>query len=192
MAKAPSSLLAFFKNEYNKIDEVGEIDSKKVYSSEDYVELVKLDDQIAKNNIEKNQVGLNGMVVPEFGQDGMLLRTPRDRYQVNEEIAFAHRFRQNKGEAKEKPTITFVDDYRAIQEQSSGLIYTTGVVGYTIGRTEDGNYAVLEVETIPDNIFVNEFQHQLNKNDAKLMFEVVSHYKHTGADSGIDLDSLFA
>lgn len=53
MAKAPSSLLAFFKNEYNKIDEVGEIDSKKVYSSEDYVELVKLDDQIAKNNIEK-------------------------------------------------------------------------------------------------------------------------------------------
>lgn len=56
MAKAPSSLLAFFKNEYNKIDEVGEIDSKKVYSSEDYVELVKLDDQIAKNNIEKNKL----------------------------------------------------------------------------------------------------------------------------------------
>ena len=191
MAKAPSSLLGFFKNKYNEIDEVGEIDSKKVYKSEDYVELVKLDEQIAKNDISKNEVGLNDLTVPEFGQDGMLLRTPRDRYQVNEEIAFSHRYRANAGEGEAKPTITVVIDYRAITEQSSGLIYTTGVVGYTIGRTDKGKYAVLSVEIIPDNEFVNEFQHQLKMDDAKLMFEVISHYKQTGTDSGVDLDSLF-
>lgn len=192
MAKEPSTLLGFFKNEYNKIDEVGEIDSKKVYTSEDYVELVKLDEQIAKNDISRNEVGLNDLTVPEFGKDGMLLRTPRDRYQVNEEIAFSHRYRVNNGRGKAKPTITVIIDYRAITEQSSGLIYTTGVVGYTIGRTEEGNYAVLSVDTISDNDFVNDFQHKLKMEDAKLMFEVISHYKQTGTDDGVDLDSLFA
>lgn len=189
MAKKQSgSLLEFFKGEFDNIEAVGEIDGKKVYNSEDYVELTKMDAERQKQGVSKSQVGLNEMVLPEFGKDGLLLRTPRDRYQVNEAIYFENAIEVD----KEAHTITLVRDYRAITEKASGLIYVTGVVGYTIGRTPDGNYAVLEKVIVPEEDFIKGYHHKLSGTDIKMMFEVIDHYEATHTNTGVALDDLFA
>lgn len=186
--KQTGSLLDFFKGEFDNIEAVGEIDGKKVYSSENYVELSKMEAERQKQGLSKSQVGQNEMVVPEFGKDGLLLRTPRDSYQVNEEIFFQNAIEAN----KDTHTITLVRDYRAITEKASGLIYATGVVGYTIGRTSEGKYAVLEKVIVPEDDFIKGYHQKLSGNDIKMMFEVIDHYEATNTNSGVALDDLFA
>lgn len=186
--KATGTLLEFFKGEFDNIEAIGEIDGKKVYTSEDYVELTKMDNERQKQGVSKSQVGLNETVVPEFGKDGLLLRTPRDSYQINERIYFENAIEVN----KENHTITLVRDFRAIQDKPTGLIYATGIVGYVIGKTEDGNYAVLEKVIIPDTDFIKGYHTKLQGDDIKMMFEIIDHYEMSGTTVGLSLEELFA
>lgn len=180
----PSTLLEFFKGQAENIEALGVIDNNEVYTSEDYVELVKLKDRAQKNGIELG----NHARVPQTDNQGMLLRTPRQELVVNPAIAFANRVRVN----KDDKTISIVVDYRAIEEQKTGMLYATAVVAYRIGKIKDGNYAVQAVENIPEQAFLNEFTDSLNEEDAKLMLEVITHYQTTGTSAGLDLDSLFS
>lgn len=180
----PSTLLEFFKGQAENIEALGVIDNNEVYTSEDYVELVKLKDQAQKNGIELG----NHARVPQTDNQGMLLRTPRQELVVNPAIAFANRVRVN----KDDKTISIVIDYRAVEEQKTGMLYATAVVAYRIGKIKDGNYAVQVVENIPEQAFLNEFTDSLNEEDAKLMLEVITHYQTTGTSAGLDLDSLFS
>ncbi|MGF0087831.1 hypothetical protein [Streptococcus hyointestinalis] len=186
VAQPKGTLLDFFKGEFDNIEAVGAIDGKKVYTADNYVELTKMDAERKKQGLEKSQVGLNAVVVPEFGRDGMLLRTPRERYQVNEAIAFANAVEVN----SDNHTITLVRDFRAVQEKPSGLLYATGVVGYVIGK-KGKNYAVLDKIIVPEKDFISGYHAQLKGDDIKMMFEVIDHYEQSGSDTGLDLDAIF-
>lgn len=181
--KTNLTLRDFFQGKADSITALGVIDDAKVYSSEDYVELVKLEEQ-AKTNGET--LG-NHARVPMVDNQGMLTRTPRDKFVVNPAIAFANRIRVN----KDDHTISVVTDYRAIEEQKNGMIYATSVVSYRIGKVDSGNYAVKSVENVTEQDFINQFTGTLNDNDAKLMLEVITHHQNTGTNTGLDLDSLF-
>lgn len=184
MSNTQSALLEFFKGEAENITSLGVIDESKVYTSEDYVNLVKVEEQARQNGIELG----NHARVPQTDNQGMLLRTPRDRHVVMPDIAFINRIRAN-----DDKTISMVIDYRAIDEQKNGMIYATSVVSYRIGKakTKSGNYAVQAVENIPEQDFINQFTATLNEEDAKMMYEVITHHQTTGTNTGVDLDSLF-
>lgn len=189
MTKTTGTLKEFFDGKYAEIESVGKIDDAQVFSMENYVELNKLDDQVKRNGI--NPKG-NLVRLPQVDSQGFLRATPRDRLVVNESIAFINRITVN----KTKKTITMVIDYRAISEQQSGTIYAPTVLGYVIGKVKDEvtgeeTYAVQSVETVSEADFINKFKDQLSDDDAKLMYEVITHYKTTGTNTGIKLDDLF-
>lgn len=86
-------------------------------------------------------------------------------------------------------------DYRAIVEQSQGMIYTPSIVGYTIGKPDKrkNEYKVLKVEQVSEQDFINDFSNQLKVSDAKLMYEVITHHLNSnGTETGLELDSLFS
>lgn len=184
MSNTQSALLGFFKGEVENITSLGVIDESKVYTSEDYVNLVKVEEQARQNGIELG----NHARVPQTDNQGMLLRTPRDRHVVMPDIAFANRIRAN-----EDKTISMVIDYRAIDEQKNGMLYATSVVSYKIGKAKGKSekYAVLAVENIPEQDFINQFTATLNEEDAKMMYEVITHHQDIGTNTGVSLDSYF-
>lgn len=189
MTKTTGTLKEFFDGKYAEIESVGKIDDAQVFSMENYVELNKLDDQVKRNGINPNG---NLVRLPQVDSQGFLRATPRDRLVVNESIAFINRITVN----KTKKTITMVIDYRAISEQQSGTIYAPTVLGYVIGKVKDEEtgeetYAVQSVETVSEADFINKFKDQLSDDDAKPMYEVITHYKTTGTNTGIKLDDLF-
>lgn len=184
-----NTLKDFFDGQYDQVPALGLIDDSKVYTMEDYVELNKLDDQVKRNGLTPKG---NAVRVPKVDSKGFLLSTPRERLVVNEEIAFINRIKVN----KTKKTISIVIDYRAITEQQTGNIYTPTVTAYTIGKSsekgdEEERYAVLSVENVAETDFINGFKDTLTSADAKLMYEVITHYKNTGTNTGISLDDLF-
>ena len=181
------SLKEFFDGKYSEVKSLGKIDDAKVYTMEDYVELNKLDEQVRRNGLEPAG---NAIKVPQTDSQGYLTSTPRERLVVNETIAFINRIKVN----KEAKTISIVVDYRACTEQSQGSIYTPSVLSYVIGKVKEGKadkYAVLKVENVSEQDFINDFKDQLINDDAKQMYEVITHYKNTGTSTGISLDELF-
>lgn len=178
------SLKDFFDGKYDEVKALGVIDDAKVYTMEDYVELNKLDSQAKLNGVEPKG---NSIRVPSFDSKGFLTSTPRDRLVVNEQIAFINRIKVN----KTKKTISIVIDYRACMEQSTGSIYVPSVLSYTIGKQDDNNYAVISTDTVSEQTFINDFKDTLNIEDAKLMYEVITHFKTTGTNTGISLDEIF-
>lgn len=183
------TLKEFFDGKYNEVQSLGTIDDSKVYNMEDYVELNKLDEQVKRNGL--TPLG-NHVRVPSVDSKGFLTATPRERLVVNESIAFINRIKVN----KTKKTISIVIDYRACSEQSLGSIYAPTVLAYTVGKvadSEDGEkrYAVVSVESVNEQTFINDFKDTLTDADAKLMYEVITHYKNTGTSTGISLDDLF-
>ena len=67
-------------------------------------------------------------------------------------------------------------------------------MSYVIGKVKEGKsdkYAVLKVENVSEQDFINDFKDQLTNDDAKQMYEVITHYKNTGTSTGISLDELF-
>lgn len=182
------TLKDFFDGKYSEVPALGTIDDSKVYTMENYVELNKLDEQVKRNGL--TPAG-NPVRVPQFDSKGFLLATPRDRLVVNESIAFINRIKVN----KTKKNISIVIDYRACSEQTQGSIYTPTVLSYVIGKVADeegeSRYAVMSVETVSEQSFINDFKDTLTDSDAKLMYEVITHYKNTGTSTGISLDNLF-
>lgn len=179
-----STLKDFFDGKYSEVEALGTIDDTKVYTMEDYVELNKLDNQVRTNGLEPAG---NKVRVPKVDDQGFLLSTPRERLVVNEEIGFINRIKVN----KTKKTISVVIDYRAISEMSQGSIYAPTVLAYTIGKVDDDKYSVTSVDPIQEQVFINDFNNTLNSHDAKLMYEVITHYQNTDTNTGISLDDLF-
>lgn len=185
MGKQTGTLKDFFDSKYKDIEVVGVLDSRPVYSMDNYVELNVLDAQASVNGISL----ANAVRVPETDDNGYLLRTPRERLVINEEIGFINRVRVD----KENKHIHLVTDYRAITEQSSGSIYTNSVTAHVIGKasgSKSDKYAVISQINVPEAEFINEFTDSLKVSDAKLMYEVITHYRTTGTSSGISLDDL--
>lgn len=182
------TLKDFFDGKYGEVQALGTLDDTKVYNMEDYVELNKLDDQVRKNGLQP--LG-NHIRVPNVDKQGFLKSTPRERLVANPSIAFINRIKVN----KTKKTIAIVIDYRACTEQAQGSIYAPTVLAYIVGKVADekgeSRYAVQSVETVAEQSFINDFKDTLTEADAKLMYEVITHYKNTGTSTGISLDDLF-
>jgi len=90
------------------------------------------------------------------------------RLAIDPDMYFINRYKRveetnEKGEKTVKYYV--VTDYRAIQEQASGAIYTPNVVAYVVERNNSRHLVVTGQELISEREFVNDFGKKLKNED---------------------------
>lgn len=100
----------------------------------------------------------------KFNPDGSLARSRYTYVCVNKSDLLNNRYRRVAGKKYQ-----IVIDYRAINEQESGIIYAKNIVAYEIGKV-DGVLKKIRTITVSADEFVSEFTHKL---DAKGMAEII-------------------
>lgn len=156
---------------------------KPVYKLTDYKEMTDLDGEMLINGGMRNPAER----VPVCGVSGNLLRTPRLAYATNHSIMFDNRVKvdlKGRGETREK-VYTFVIDQRALAEQASGHIYANFVVGYVIGKGEDGNPVVREVVHIKEDEFINEYDSIFDVEEMPTIMEIINSYRSANGTAKI-------
>ena len=170
------------KQELNAITPIGFLGDKPVYDMQNYVEAEKIS---AKAREHGANVG-NLMTIAKYDDNGNLLRVPRDKYVVIENIEFANRVRKN----DKKKTVSVVVDYLPVSEHSSGRISQSTITSYEIGK-RDRELTVLSVENVTSHDFVQEFVDEFQGDYARIVKEIISHYQTKGTNEGLDLNDLF-
>lgn len=111
---------------------------------------------------------------------------------INPERYFLNRFRQTTYNGAK--AIEIVTDYRAINEQKSGRIYTNVVNTYILGEKQVNKTKKLELlaqSTVSDKEFCTDFRQKLGVEDAKKVFSVISEQSNPKKEES-SLDSIFA
>lgn len=107
----------------------------------------------------------------EVSSDGMHFSNSKTRVKViNPERYFSNRFRVKKN--GNKKVLEMVTDYRAIEEQQSGRIYTNVINSYVIGK-EGNDMKVVGQDKVSDKVFCNEFTSTLSVQDAVKIFQLI-------------------
>ncbi len=107
----------------------------------------------------------------EVSSDGMHFSNSKTRVKViNPERYFSNRFRVKKN--GNKKVLEMVTDYRAIEEQQSGRIYTNVINSYLIGK-EGNDMKVVGQDKVSDKVFCNEFTSTLSVQDAVKIFQLI-------------------
>lgn len=162
---------------------------KPVYTLRNYADLTDLDAEVLLNGGAMNVAEK----IPTIGRSGNLLRTPRTAYAVNVEIAFDNRVKVDKiknGKTEEDVYI-FVVDQRALMEQKSGHIYTDFVVGFVIGKGEDGEPEVKGTEQIHESDFINEFRSSFEPTLMEGIMELINKYRLTNGTENVITELKF-
>lgn len=151
-----------------------EADTAKVIEEVNGVPLMTAADALKMSNADKVERQAMGKR-PEVGNremapDGIgYARSRVKRAIVNPETHYDNRYRavdvvvgaDDKGNDKTKTVYEVVTDYRAVQEQASGQVYTNNIVVYTVEKSGKG-VKVTGVNTINPNEFINEFKGKLD------------------------------
>ena len=148
---------------------------KPVYSLRNYADMTDLDAELLLNGGQLNMAER----VPTIGRTGSLLRTPRTSYAVNVDIAFDNRVKigeEGSGTKKEQVYI-FVTDQRALMEQKSGHIYANYVVGYVVGKGEDGEPEVRGTVNISEDEFINDFDATFDPSAMEEVMVLINRYR---------------
>lgn len=138
----------------------------------------KDDRQLAKKELAEEK--LAGKQI-EFGNreqtpDGMgYTRTQSRHYAVNPDILFANRYRRVM-DAEKNVYYEVVIDYRAIQEQGSGKIYSPLISAYIIGQGPRKSYQIIGQKKIKDEEFINEFRRHLGHKDMATILSMIGSY----------------
>lgn len=104
--------------------------------------------------------------LPEFNPDGTLKRTPGTRYAaVNLDHYYINRFK------KVKEAYWIITDYRAIQEQSTGVVYTNSIPCYVVVADENGEPKLDKMVSVSDKDFVADFTHILDRESMAYLME---------------------
>ncbi len=107
----------------------------------------------------------------EVSADGMHFSNSKTRVKViNPERYFSNRFRIKKN--GQKKVLEMVIDYRAIEDQSTGRIYTNVINTYLIGK-EGNDIKLLGQDKITDKVFCNEFTSALSVKDAVKIYQII-------------------
>lgn len=82
--------------------------------------------------------------------------------------------KENKGtkEIPERIKYEVVTDSRAIQEQSSGRVYTNNILSYIVEKTKKG--LAVESSVVSDTEFVNEFKQRMSDADMRSVLEALT------------------
>lgn len=150
----------------DKVKPIAEHDGVKVVSPEDAIALQE-EQMLAIQS--KEDVDLGDY---ELNPDGTIARTRGTILAINEERRLMNKFRVK---GKGRKLLQVVTDYRAVKEHSRGTVYLANVPVYEFVReeTEDGekgDLVLVSQTTVPDKVFLTEFQDSL---DNASMYEVL-------------------
>lgn len=171
-----SDVLGFLDNKRKEILPEYQRAGKPVYSLRNYADITDLDAEVMLNGGSINLAEK----VPMIGRTGNLLRTPRTSYAVNLDIAFDNRVKvayQEVAKGKTEKVYTFVVDQRALMEQKTGHIYANYIVGFVIGKSEDGTPEVRGTVHITEDEFVNEFDTSFDVQAMEEVMELINKYR---------------
>lgn len=125
----------------------------------------------------------------EVSADGMHFSNSKTRVKViNPERYFSNRFRVVK--KANKSVIEFVNDYRAIENQSSGRIYTNVINTYLIGKEKD-EVKLIGQDKVSDKVFCSDFTNTLSVADAMKIYEIIDE-QATQEQTEKSLSDIFA
>lgn len=119
------------------------------------MQIVSYEDAVILNQIEMMDDATD-MGERKFNPDGTLARSKKKISSINVETLFNNRFRKMAGKKYQ-----VVIDYRAIKEQSSGIIYAKNIVAYEIGSV-NGELKLLKIVNVSDSEFISEFTNRLD------------------------------
>lgn len=148
----------------------------------------KDDRKLAKKELAEEKI--TGKQI-EFGNreqtpDGMgYTHTQSKHYAVNPDILFANRYRRVTDKNK-RVYYEVVIDYRAIQEQGSGKIYSPLISAYVIGKDEKGNYQILGQKKVKDEEFINDFRRHLGHKEMAIILTLVGSYGDESTGDSLD------
>lgn len=111
---------------------------------------------------------------------------------INPERYFLNRFRVTTYDGKK--ALEIVTDYRAINEQKSGRIYTNVVNTYILGEKQVNKTKRMELlaqSTVSDKEFCTDFRKKLSVADAEKVFTVISEQSSPKNEES-SLESIFA
>ncbi len=95
---------------------------------------------------------------------------------INPATFFDNRYRKIEiaGKKKEDTKVKYevVVDSRAIQEQSSGRVYSNNIPTYIVEKTEEG--LLIESSIVSDTEFINDFKFRMSDNDMRSVLEALS------------------
>lgn len=121
------------------------------------MQIVSYEDAIILNQLEMLDDAPD-MGERKFNPDGTLARSKKKIASINVDTLFLNRYRKVAGKKYQ-----VVIDYRAIKEQSSGVVYAKNIVAYEIGRDKDTDeLKLIKVVNVSDDEFVSEFTHKLD------------------------------
>lgn len=125
----------------------------------------------------------------EVSSDGMHFSNSKTRVKViNPERYFSNRFRVKKNGTKK--VMEFITDYRAIEDQPTGRIYTNVINTYLIGK-EGSEMKLLGQDKVSDKVFCNDFTSALSVNDAVKIFQLIDEQASTEQQES-KLSDIFA
>lgn len=139
---------------------LAEADTAEVIEEVNGVPLMTAADALKMNNadtVERQALGKR----PEVGnrepaRDGIgYARSRVKRAIVNPETHYDNRYR------KVGDSYEVVTDYRAVQEQSSGQVYTNNIIAYVVTKSGKG-VKIDSVKTISPDEFINDFKGKLD------------------------------
>lgn len=177
MTNVITDVLGFLDEKRKNITPEYTRNGKPVYTLRKYADMTDIDAEVLTNGGTMNMAEL----VPTFGRNGSLLRTPRTSYAVNIDIAFDNRVKivdvvdEATGEVTGKEYL-FVVDQRALQDQSLGRLYANYVNAYRIGK--NGKKLVVKgIEHIYPDEFFNEFDATFDTTAMEEIMDLINHYK---------------
>ena len=153
-------------NEAKEVAPVTNINGKDAYTFEDSVKLSTAE------LLERQAMG----EPVEFGErevsvDGLSYLSSNIKYvSIDPEKHYINRYRKVTKSGKD--TYEVVIDYRAINEQAQGIVYTNNVTVYVIAKS--GKDLVLDgIKTVSADEFINGFKNKLDIKSMKLIMDVI-------------------
>lgn len=149
-----------------------EVNGHEIYDFQGAVSVASR--RLAEEKLGMKKIDLGDREVKDGGLG--FKRSRADAIAVNPEVFTLNRYRKMT-DADGKVTYEVVTDYRAINEQKTGLIYKNAIPAFVIGKQGKG-LAVLAVKNITDTEFVDEFRGAL---DVASMTDVLRAIERHGA-----------
>lgn len=152
-----------------QVEPIAEHDGVKVVSPEDAVAL-KEEQMLAMQNGEEVDLGDF-----EINPDGTIASTRTSILAINEDRRLMNKFRVK---GRNKNLLQVVTDYRAVKDHGTGKVYLANVPVYEFEREDKdgkkGKLVLTAQTTVPDKIFLSEFQDSLDNEAMKEVLAAIT------------------
>lgn len=108
--------------------------------------------------VMEKMVGGDTLGTIQMNPDGTVARTPLKYAAVNLDYYYINRYR------RVKDAYYIVTDFRAIQEQQTGMVYAKQIPAFVVVRDKElGNLKIEKTVMVSDTEFVADYTHTLNR-----------------------------